>query len=290
LIKFATNSGAEIRTNERFIKYQVNKTGEIEIITDKEIYLSKFLIAADGVNSTVLNQLGFELPNLFQKKDLLLGVVTELPFENNDFTSNNYPHLFFDFINGIDYGWAFPNKETFNVGFGYKINNNIQINANNVMKSFVKNILHKSYSNEKLSGGLLPIFWSNNTPNIQFGHIILIGDSAGFVDEWTGEGIYYAIKSAINAFNVLDLYFTNGNNSNVLNRYTQLCMKDFYSDLRFSHYFANIFRKNTKRYKYLQYKKLRSMFIPFAKGDLSYRFAIFKALPYVLIKKYFTQH
>jgi geranylgeranyl reductase family protein len=285
LAYYAKEAGVELREKEQFIESKVHHSGYVEVFTNHGAILTDILIGADGVLSKVRKQLQSEYPQLFPKRDLLVGVSADVPIEISDCLSSQYAHLFFDFANGIDYGWVFPKKETFNIGFGYKPKKGIPINVRDSLTFFIHEILGRQYSQLKVRVGALPIFWSGTAPTVQWGHVMLVGDAAGFVDEWTGEGLYYSIKSAVHASKSIDLYFHGSREDRVLLRYTNLCSKDFYNDLLFSHFIARLFRTHPHRYNYLRDSNLRNLFIPFAKGHLSYRHAVIKALPHVLYRK-----
>lgn len=281
----AKKEGAKLRERERYIEYKHNCLGDIEVLTNKGNILTDILVGADGASSNVRRQLQLEYPQLFPRRNYLVGVSVDVPVENLNCLCSQYPHLFFGFAKGIDYGWAFPKIKTFNIGFGYKPNRENHININNIMASFIRDILGKPYNNLKVRAGLLPIFWCGGPPAVQWGNIILIGDAAGFVDEWTGEGLYYGIKSAVHAYESIKLYFDTSKADRALLNYTNLCSKDFYDDLSFSHNFARLFRSHPHRYRYLEDPYTRNLFIPFARGDCSYRRAAVKVYPRALKRK-----
>lgn len=281
----AKKAGAELREKEQYIEFKHNCLGTIEILTNQNEILTDILIGADGVSSNVRKQLQLEYPQLFIQRDHLVGVSADVSMKYLNRLCNQYPHLFFGFAKGIDYGWAFPKIQTFNIGFGYKQSREGHININNIITSFTRDILGTQCNNLKVRSGLLPIFWCGGPPTVQWGNIILVGDAAGFVDEWTGEGLYYGIKSAIHAYESIKLYFNKSKSNQGLLKYTSLCSKDFYDDLLFSHFFACLFRYRPHRYRYLENPYIRNLFIPFARGDCSYRHALAKTFPRALGRK-----
>lgn len=275
----AEKSGVILKEGERFIEYRVNASGNIEVITDKEIIVTDILVGADGVQSSVRKQLQMEYPSFFPPRDFLMGINAEIPKHVLDKLSDHYAHLFFGFSNAIDYAWAFPKKQSFNIGLGFKPNKKSPINVKNFFMSFINDTAGKECRQFEIKAGLLPVFWSRMRSAVQWGHIILIGDAAGFVDEWTGEGLYYSIKSSLFAHKSIEQYLNNRRNDKALLKYTSLCSKDFYNNLLFSHFFAKLFRKHPYRYNYLRNSYLRNLFVPFSTGKLNYFHAFMKTAP-----------
>ena len=243
----AAEVGVDLKEGERFLKFKIHSSGYIEVITERNTILAELLVGADGVFSKVRKQLELENPAFFPKRELLIGVTTDIPFEVLNPLCKDCVHLFFNFGVGIDYGWAFPKQSTFNVGFGYKLKRNFPVVIERVLKSFVPQVNEEQLSRLRISAGALPIFYNGQFPFIQWGHIILVGDAAGFVDEWTGEGLYYGVKSAVHAATAIKLYFTHHRKMNFLRNYSRLCLKDFYSNL-FLPIFLPVFSEGVRPY------------------------------------------
>jgi flavin-dependent dehydrogenase len=93
------------------------------------------------------------------------------------------------------YGWVFPKEDHLNVGvggFGY------HSDFGRYLKRYDREHLNRRVPGRvrvrKSFGYVLPLR-RRNAP-IQKGHALLIGDAAGLVEAFTGEGIYYAVRSA----------------------------------------------------------------------------------------------
>ena len=92
------------------------------------------------------------------------------------------------------FGWVFPLRDTYNIGVGcwaclsHKLYDYYFDFAENILKNKnIKGIVSKPQGSFIPVGGLLR--------NLGNDYIIAAGDSGGFVDAFSGEGIYYAIKS-----------------------------------------------------------------------------------------------
>ena len=195
LTNIATNSGALLKDYESMVN--IKKVGnKYQIITEKGKYTTKYVIAADGVTSSVLKLLKWPF---FRKEDILLTINQEMK------TSRHYIdkvlgkdslHLFFGIktIIPIGYAWLFPKKETITLGWGSQIN--LIKNSRKEFKKFltipfVKQVLKNSkleiFKPHLIPVGLRPILYSDN--------VFAIGDAGGFVDPISGKGIPYAMKS-----------------------------------------------------------------------------------------------
>jgi geranylgeranyl reductase family protein len=285
LINEAVEKGCETLLDNKFLGFEISFNNIIKVNTVKGSYKTKILIGADGVLSRVYKQLSVDYEQIFPEKSYLFAVTADIPFAYSRSLDPNHTHLFFDFADKIDYAWAFPKKESFNVGFGLEFDMHNKVPIRNNFLTFMKDVLRVYNYKPILKGGLLPVFCSTPLPTVQWENILLLGDAAGFVDEWTGEGLYYSIKSAENAFKAIRCYYDKVETHSKLHIYTKECSKNIFNNLMFSHYFARIFRSHPGGYRYLTCKRLREMFLPFARGQLSYSKAFFRSLPTVLYLK-----
>lgn len=99
---------------------------------------------------------------------------------------------------------------------------------------YVKTVLKNRQRNDLLTGGKLAekprvvasLAFSVKSPSC--GGLILVGDAMGFIDPFTGEGIYLSLRSAQIATGIIDLAFKSSDFSrNLLTRYETLRMMEF---------------------------------------------------------------
>lgn len=148
---------------------------KIKIENDYLFIKSKYLVAADGVNSSVRKVI------LNSQTNSLLTNYTLI--ENQDI---NYCDFYFgkDYSKN-EYTWIFPHGNKLSLGSVLK---------DNSAKSIFKEFKHKLYKNGKIKGYYIPkwnnekIFYKNKT--------FFVGDAAGQILPFTYEGIYFAMKSA----------------------------------------------------------------------------------------------
>lgn len=190
LLQEATKSGCEFKGACK-VKYISKTTNgyEIEISdTDKKIEAENLCIACGPVISFRSNMELEKIP---------LGIALEGYVDYSaDLAAQEKTTAIFDFtcING-GYGWVFPRENKFTVGIG----------TSDWKCPSIKNRLFGLCKTQPvlrnkeiygISGAPLP-FFKKSLNWYAKSNLYRIGDSAGFADPLTGEGIYYAIQSGI---------------------------------------------------------------------------------------------
>jgi geranylgeranyl reductase len=173
----AKKNGVEV-LEAKVIDIQLLKTGlkvEAKIGTTKSIYEAEYVVAADGVLSSVRKQLrGEEVPKgLTHYSD-----VDSLP-------STKCYFYFGSSLTDKAYAWRFP----------YGIGSDVGTFAPKNGKAFIYNLFKflGISKDEKVKGYNIPQ-WKN--PIFYDNRVFYVGDAAGQVMPFTYEGIYYAMKSA----------------------------------------------------------------------------------------------
>ena len=174
---------------QKFNLKKIRKTTQGFIISngEKEIF-ARFLVGADGAYSLVSKFLGNPPPNI-NNSGLCLEYDIVCEKKSLDV------HLIGRFGREIGYSWIFPTIDGYYVGLGMvrKIKKPLKTYLNALLRWGVeKEFLPKDYVIRKVLGGTDPLrvpkkYCTNN--------ILLCGDAMGLVNGWSGEGIYYAMKS-----------------------------------------------------------------------------------------------
>lgn len=184
------------KSNISFQKFNLKKISEsIQeskqgfIISDgtTEIF-SRFLIGADGAYSAVSSFLGNPPPSI-NKSGLCLEYDIVCEKKSLDV------HLIGGFGREIGYSWIFPTLDGYYVGLGMvrKTRKPLKEYLDELLRWGVeKEFLPKDHTIRKILGGTDPLkvpkkYCTNK--------IMLCGDAMGLVNGWSGEGIYYAMKS-----------------------------------------------------------------------------------------------
>ena len=88
------------------------------------------------------------------------------------------------------------------------------------------------------------------------GKVLLVGDAGGFVDPFTGEGIYYAHKTAQLAFRAISEYFTTPGKTEVVQAYKSY-LQPVITELRIASRVRNLAYSPLRRIGYVFYKNPR---------------------------------
>jgi geranylgeranyl reductase family protein len=149
---------------------------------------SKYICACDGSNSRVAKINGIEI-----KQGFALEAYIDIP---EDATEEEKSTTLFDFTCVRDgYGWVFPFAGKYGVGIGatrWKTKD-LPKKLNKMCRQLK---ITRGVTPEKIKGAPLPFFTSPLEWYAKNG-LYLTGDAAGLCDPLTGEGIFFAIKSAI---------------------------------------------------------------------------------------------
>lgn len=160
----------------------------VSVRVDGEAYRGRFFVGADGINGKSARLLGLHGP---EKTGPTLEVEVECP---SQILEQNRGVIKIDggAVPG-GYGWVFPKKDHLSIGLGVftcKVKG---------LRHYLNNFLVRegldSFKVLRVQGFPIPISGGKKR-KIHYKSALLLGDAAGLVDPFCGEGIYYAIKSA----------------------------------------------------------------------------------------------
>ncbi len=228
LLQKAQDSGTAL-LNQKVLDF-VERKDHVEVLTDKGCHNSRFLVIASGFQSRLKEKI--QGPNAKDQYGICL--VTEIG-EKDEEIDRRLPGLL-DIYFGVaeeGYGWIFPHKGYYSVGIGGGAERFLHPRA------AMENFLNKNgfFGKYKLHGHLIPFGGKNK--RIASPRILLAGDSAGFVDAFTGEGIYYAIRSGQIAARTAAEKLTD-ERLNLSRTYESRCKRDFGTELKYAHLLSRI--------------------------------------------------
>ena len=233
LLNHAKKSGACVLEGHRVVNIDFKKR-EI-LLSDGKIFRYRFLIGADGVNSTVRKLLLREglIKAERWRKNLANAVEIYISRKDVDF-NKDYPLIILGYVKW-GYGWVFPNRDRFVVGIGGLIdrNGNLKESLNLMLSAFFP-----GFRLRKIMGHTIP--FGNFVEKPCYENVFLVGDAGGITNPASGEGIFSAQKSGLLAALSLE-------SENPCDRYKELLDRYIYRDFKRDLKIRNIvYRLNSK--------------------------------------------
>lgn len=254
LAEKATAAGAEI-LRERVLGVNEER-GMMAVSTDSGKYYAGMIIGADGAGSTVARKLG--LNNGTAYAHLVESEVRVKP----EFMEKSGVAIRFD-IGSMQsgYGWIFPKADHLSVGAGGFVGQGRK--HVDYYADFMEKCVPDVTETLLLRRCVLPMF--NRKRCISGNRCMLVGDAASLVDPFTGEGVYYAVKSAIMAAGAM----ADGREPC---DYEAQVREEIYKEFRFAGKVGRVFYSFPKLMHGLlkEYPELMRGFVGLSRGDVSY--------------------
>ncbi len=228
LIDESLNNGVRI-IRPVLVDKIIKKNDKWEITcNNKRKYISEFLVIADGSQSKWAGyfKLGPKKPKFANTISLRLKGLGDIPQDAVRFE--------FGFIK-YGFAWAFPLKESLNIGLGTFINNGILENQtinNQVIRSFGCDDFSYKTINKKLR------IWNGLHP-INGDKILAVGDAASLCDPFLAEGIRPSLISSFYAAECID-HCISGKVEN-LNLYTKKINNNWGKSMAWGRRIAQVF-------------------------------------------------
>jgi len=229
LVNIAIDKGANFIDQCKYI-YHDDFQRSYKIYTTKGIFFSNYIVGADGVYSEVAKI--SKIRHNFFNWEMGFAASCEVP---KDLISdeNGIEFVFSKILGGM--GWCFTGKDYVNLGVGG------YAPASKMIFESAKQLIFEKLRSKNLSfkpkGYFLPA--GGRKRQIAIDRIFLVGDAAGFVDPFSGEGIYYALKSGQIAANVIEKNQTAKN-------YENKCYEMFLDEFRFSAFLSIVLGDRSK--------------------------------------------
>ena len=245
LVERAVAAGATLRERAP-VQAVERRDGGVVVRAGGVAFQGRALVAADGANGKTAKLAGLEVERgTGQRRGLLVGL------EGNLTPPGGVPAEWRDVL-GIDngsvpggYGWLFPKGDHVNIGVG---------GFHHVGPSLRERLerLTRYYGFDPadlwgLRGHHLPI--RRHGAPLAGENVLLVGDAAGLLDPWTGEGIFAAIWSGQAAARHLERYV--GGRAPDLLPYAQEVARELLPDLRASQRYSDLFHFTPEVYSML---------------------------------------
>ncbi len=249
LLKKAAEAGAEIRENTRIVKAREEESHAVVTTKEGEEVTGMYLVGADGINGIIAKSLDFHdgwrgdsaMIAIEVEAEVGSSAVREICGEPGGYDAD----LLFLYFGGLSHGyvWCFPKRNVLSLGACCRQDRGEEL----------KPAYEKWYAAFKDKYGIEPQILSHTAArfpikrakNIVKGRTILVGDAAGLVDPFTGEGIPEAIESGILASSALSKAVKEANPRS-LREYEKDCKKEIISELKAMEFMVNMFYKSRK--------------------------------------------
>ncbi len=241
LARRAESAGATLLEEAEVVDASVDDECATVKLRDGREFGGSYLIGADGVNSIVSRSLGLR-PKRKSPHSVGLGVETNVHVGEESVLEamKGHPEVLriLPAASRISYGWVFAKKEHLAIGVA-------GASAHMHPLRPIFNQFHKRM--EKYLGIEIPIekrythFLGGRGvlgPNV-CKRAVLVGDAAGFVDPLMGEGIAYAMRSAVHAVNTIqECKEKEESSSKHLMKYHDSCKKEFGANFQLAEWFG----------------------------------------------------
>ena len=222
---------AGVRVHDRTSVTGVEQTDRGFVVsTGSTRFSSKILVAADGANGVTARLAGVEVPRW-----------QGIAFEGNVTPRGRFPSewretigIHFTNVRG-GYGWLFPKGEHLNIGVGgwHGVGPTLRTRLSTLTRYYG----YDPGDLWNLRGHPLPVRRPGSP--VVSGNLLLVGDAAGFLDPFTGEGIYAAVWSGRAASSRILEFFTG--RADALAAYRLDVERELSNDLRVSRKLYDLF-------------------------------------------------
>lgn len=186
LTERAVSAGATLLDGFKVNRVDIEH-GSAEISGPKELFAGRVVVGADGANSTVAHQLG-----------LLRGAEMAVGLESEVYTGQQSLEMWRSTVS-LDFGtirsgymWVFPKEDHLSIGVGGYVRYGPRMRE--LLGRYLQSLRLGSFQQRLTRGHRL--MRRRRGMSIQAGPALLLGDAAGLIDFWSGEGIYYALRSS----------------------------------------------------------------------------------------------
>jgi len=185
LLQKAKEAGAEVLLATEARDFRVGPD-RVEVATNRGSFRGECIVIAEGA----MGRLARRVRGPWGRKGASITVATEIESPQDEIDRRTQGQIQFHFdVAHRGYGWIFPHRGYYSVGIGGtrgRIGNPIHL-----LKDF---LTRQGFdTGQKLRSHFLPV--GGIRRKVADHRVILVGDAAGFVDAFAGEGITYAILS-----------------------------------------------------------------------------------------------
>jgi geranylgeranyl reductase family protein len=194
LLEMARQAGAKVLEGSKVVA--VDPVGSSIRLESNEAVHGSLIIGADGANSIVGEVCRGNCSR--RQRRMGLGLVAEILIELVKNTEqrelfSQLPHIYLGAV-PWGYGWVFPRGDTLSVGIGGYAGP--AATYRQALRTLIQRYFREgTWEQTKMRAYPLPFSVAGR--RAAHGNVLLVGDAAGLIEPVTGEGIAYALQSAI---------------------------------------------------------------------------------------------
>ena len=200
LLERARAAGAEVREGARVAEILRSAGGVTVRTVDGRAFAAKLVVAADGVNSVVSRAAG--LSRGFSDETLALDTMEETDLAPAD---PETMYVAYGYKGYPGYGYVFPKRDCVDAGVGFLLSffkrelggAPYAHHARFLEEARARGIVHGRSNAANFKAYRLPL--GGPLPRTVADRVLVAGDAGGFVNGYTGEGIYHAMVTGEHA-------------------------------------------------------------------------------------------
>jgi geranylgeranyl reductase family protein len=217
-----------------------------------EDYECKLVLGCDGANSIVARASGLRSGSI--QSEYAIDMMEETPYEELNFAERDRMYVYYRLRSHYGYGYLFPKANHVNLGVGFKLDYYLsKLRGEHYAhhSSFVQGLVSKQLvqgRSNRANFRAFPLPISGPLRRTYSDRVLLSGDSGGFVNALTAEGIFYAMVSGqLAARTAIDAVQSGDFTSRVLQRYEQSWKREVGVELENSVRFQKLLLADSNR-------------------------------------------
>ena len=203
LLARAREAGVEVLEGARVVEVERDPAGVSVDCADGRQLFARALVGADGVNSIVARAAG--LTRGFTNAELAIDTMEESPLDELAVVDREAMYVAYGYKGWPGYGYVFPKRDCVDAGVGFLLpffketlgGAPYEHHARFVEEMSAKGIVRGRSNARNFKAYRLPL--CGPLSRTVADRIVICGDAGGFVNAYTGEGIYYAMVTGQHA-------------------------------------------------------------------------------------------